>query len=182
VAGRARRPLTQHSRNQRDLKYRIPARCGHRSRGRITTLSGGPCRLGTLPSPLLTVNVGLAEQCRCEAEALPHSQRERLWLLPRDRVEPHQPEHFVNAAYGYVVRRCEHAQVVLPLLVENILRGLLGLHVFRSIRGFAKGRGTTPALCRTCLAVQRSDPHPQPADGGSTRRWLHVACSSRTSG
>jgi ABC-type transport system involved in multi-copper enzyme maturation permease subunit len=29
--------------------------------------------------------------------------------------------------------------IVMPLLVENILRGLLGLHVFHSIRGFAKG-------------------------------------------
>ena len=28
--------------------------------------------------------------------------------------------------------------IVLPLLVENILRGLLGLHVFHAIRGFAK--------------------------------------------
>ena len=28
--------------------------------------------------------------------------------------------------------------ILLPLLVENILRGLLGLHVFHSIRGFAK--------------------------------------------
>jgi ABC-2 type transport system permease protein len=28
--------------------------------------------------------------------------------------------------------------IVMPLLVENILRGLLGLHVFHSIRGFAK--------------------------------------------
>jgi ABC-2 type transport system permease protein len=28
--------------------------------------------------------------------------------------------------------------ILLPLLVENILRGLLGLHVFRSIRGLAK--------------------------------------------
>jgi ABC-2 type transport system permease protein len=28
--------------------------------------------------------------------------------------------------------------IVLPLIVENILRGLLGLHVFHAIRGFAK--------------------------------------------
>ena len=28
--------------------------------------------------------------------------------------------------------------IVLPLIAENILRGLLGLHVFHSIRGFAK--------------------------------------------
>jgi ABC-type transport system involved in multi-copper enzyme maturation permease subunit len=28
--------------------------------------------------------------------------------------------------------------ILLPLLVENIIRGLLGLHVFHSIRGFAK--------------------------------------------
>jgi ABC-2 type transport system permease protein len=28
--------------------------------------------------------------------------------------------------------------ILMPLLVENVLRGLLGLHVFHSIRGFAK--------------------------------------------
>jgi ABC-2 type transport system permease protein len=47
----------------------------------------------------------------------------------------------VGLALGGLFRNIPAAMViviVMPLLVENILRGLLGLHIFRSIRGFAK--------------------------------------------
>jgi len=56
--------------------------------------------------------------------------------------------------------------ILLPLLVETILRGLLTLHVFHSIRGFAKALPFTSGL--QILSYQAADS----GNGGSDSRGL----------
>jgi len=57
--------------------------------------------------------LGVAEQCRRDAEPLTHAEREAADALPGHLLQPHQIDHLVDAAGRDAVRLGEREQVVV---------------------------------------------------------------------